>query len=394
MSGNTETDERSMPYEVSIHRCDSYDDPKVSKAVEASLAPLGGLESVIKATDRVLIKLNLLSAKPPEAAVTTHPAIVRATIKLVQELGATPVVGDSPGGGSTRASYKKLLEKTGIRQVVEDTGCEWVRFDEATLEVASDKAKTFKKLTLAKAVTEADVIIGLLKLKTHSLTYYTGAVKLLYGYIPGMFKTEFHLHTARDINLFADLLLDLHETYPPALTIMDAIVGMEGDGPSNGNPRKIGLVLASKSCTALDYVAVTIAGFDPISVPTVKLAQERGVGPARLEDIELFGEPVEPLIMGDFEKTSTTSPTSLSRAPPFLVNSFKRFIAVKPVVNASKCIRCGECFKDCPPKATTLAKTGPTIDYSKCIRCYCCQELCPEGAITISTPVVRRLLKR
>jgi ferredoxin len=173
---------------------------------------------------------------------------------------------------------------------------------------------------------------------------------------------------------------------------MDAIVGMEGDGPSNGNPRKIGLVLASKSCTALDYVAVTIAGFDPMSVPTVKLAHERGVGPARLEDIQLFGEVVEPLIMGDFEKTSTTS---LSRAPPFLVNSLKRFIAAKPVVNASKCIRCGECFKDCPPKAITFAKAaGPTIDYGKCIRCYCCQELCPEGAITVSTPVVRRLLKR
>jgi hypothetical protein len=176
------------------------------------------------------------------------------------------------------------------------------RFDEATLEVASDKAKTFKKLTLAKAVTEADVIIGLPKLKTHNLTYYTGAVKLLYGYIPGMFKTEFHLHTARDINLFADLLLDLHETYPPVLMIMDAIVGIEGDGPFNGNPRKIGLVLASKSCTALDYVAVTIAGFDPTSVSTVKLAQERGVGPARLEDIKLFREQVEPVIMGDFEK--------------------------------------------------------------------------------------------
>ena len=141
---------RSMPYEVSIHRCDSYDDPKVRKAVEASLAPLGRLESVVKATDRVLIKLNLLSAKPPEAAVTTRPAVVRATINLVQELGATPVVMDSPGGGSTRASYKKLLEKTGIRQVVEDTGCELVRFDEATLEVASDKAKTFKKVRWLK----------------------------------------------------------------------------------------------------------------------------------------------------------------------------------------------------------------------------------------------------
>ncbi|MGA7076411.1 MAG: DUF362 domain-containing protein [Halobacteriota archaeon] len=189
-----------MAYHVSINKCDSYDDQMVRKAIEASLAPLGGLESVITDADRVLLKLNLLSAKSPEAAVTTHPAIVKATVELVQELGATPVVGDSPGGGSTAASYKALLEKTGIQEVVDNTGCQLVRFDEAKLEVASQKAKTFKKLTLAKAVTEADVIIGLPKLKTHNLTYYTDAVKLLYGYIPGMFKTEYHLHTARDIN--------------------------------------------------------------------------------------------------------------------------------------------------------------------------------------------------
>ena len=381
-----------MAYEVSINKCDSYDDQMVRKAIEASVAPLGGLESVIADADRVLLKLNLLSAKSPEAAVTTHPAIVKATVELVQELGATPVVGDSPGGGSTAASYKALLEKTGIQEVVDDTGCQLVRFDEAKLEVASQKAKTFKKLTLAKAVTEADVIIGLPKLKTHNLTYYTGAVKLLYGYIPGMFKTEYHLHTARDINTFADLLLDLHEMYPPAITVMDAIVGMEGAGPSNGNPRKIGLVLASKSCTALDYVAVTIAGFDPMSVPTVRLAQERGAGPARLEDIRILGEQVQPLVMEDFKKTLTTS---LSRAPPFLINSLKRFIAAKPVVDASNCKRCGECVKACPPKAIAFTKArGPGINYSKCIRCYCCQELCPEGAITVSTPLVRRLLKR
>lgn len=169
------------------------------------------------------------------------------------------------------------------------------------------KAKTFKKLMLAKAVTEADVIIGLPKLKTHTLTYYTGAVKLLYGYIPGLFKTEYHLHTANDISLFADLLLDIHETYPPALTLMDAIVGMEGAGPSNGKPRKIGLILSSKSCTALDYVAVTIAGFDPITVPTVRLAQERGVDPARLEDVRICGERVQPLVMENFEKTLTAN---------------------------------------------------------------------------------------
>ena len=381
-----------MLYQVSIEKCGSYNDQEVRKAVEACLAPLGGLESVVSGGDRVLVKLNLLSAKSPEAAVTTHPAIVKATVELVQELGAIPVLGDSPGGGSTAASYKALLEKTGIQAVIDKTGCEIVRFDEAKREVAPVKAKTFKKLTLAKAVTEADVIIRLPKLKTHTLTYYTGAVKLLYGYIPGLFKTEYHLHTANDINLFADLLLDIHETYPPALTLMDAIVGMEGAGPSNGKPRKIGLVLSSKSCTALDYVAVTIAGFDPMSVPTVRLAQERRVGPARLEDVRIYGERVQPLVVEDFEKTLTAS---LSRAPPFLINTLKRFIAAKPVIDVSNCKHCGECFRACPPNAIAFKKARvPDIDYSTCIRCYCCQELCPEGAITISVPLIRRLLKR
>ena len=381
-----------MLYQVSIEKCGSYNDQEVRKAVEACLAPLGGLKSVVSGGDRVLVKLNLLSAKSPEAAVTTHPAIVKATVELVQELGAIPVLGDSPGGGSTAASYKALLEKTGIQAVIDKTGCEIVRFDEAKREVAPAKAKTFKKLTLAKAVTEADVIIRLPKLKTHTLTYYTGAVKLLYGYIPGLFKTEYHLHTANDINLFADLLLDIHETYPPALTLMDAIVGMEGAGPSNGKPRKIGLVLSSKSCTALDYVAATIAGFDPMSVPTVRLAQERGVGPARLEDVRIYGERVQPLVVEDFEKTLTAL---LSRAPPFLINTLKRFIAAKPVIDVSNCKHCGECFRACPPNAIAFKKARvPDIDYSTCIRCYCCQELCPEGAITVSVPLLRRLLKR
>jgi uncharacterized protein (DUF362 family)/NAD-dependent dihydropyrimidine dehydrogenase PreA subunit len=381
-----------MSYNVSIEKCGSYDDHEVRKAVKACLAPLGGLESVVSNGDRVLVKLNLLSAKEPEAAVTTHPAIVKATVELVQELGATPVLGDSPGGGSTAASYKALLEKTGIQDVVDNTGCELVRFDEAKREVAATNAKTFKKLTLAKAVTEADVIIGLPKLKTHNLTYYTGAVKLLYGCVPGLFKTEYHLHTANDINLFADLLLDIYETCPPALTLMDAIIGMEGAGPSNGKPRKIGLVLSSKSCTALDYVAVTIAGFDPLSVPTVRLAQERGIGPERLEDVRIYGERVQPLIMEDFEKTLTAM---LSRTPPFLINALKRFIAVKPVINVTNCKRCGECYRACPPNAIAFKKVeGPNIDYNKCIRCYCCQELCPAGAITVSAPLIRRLLKR
>lgn len=382
-----------MAYEVSTVKCDSYDDEKIRNAVESSLAPLGGLESIIKEGDRVLIKLNLLSAKPPEAAVTTHPAVVRAVVKMGQELGATITVGDSPGGGSSVSSYKSLLQKTGIQKVIDETGCQCVRFDEATIDVSSNKAKTFKKLTLSKAITEADVIIGLPKLKTHSLTYYTGAVKLLYGYIPGMSKPEYHMHTAGDINLFADLLLDLHEMYTPTISIMDAVVGMEGAGPSNGNPRKIGLLLASKSCTAMDYVAVTIAGFDPMTVPTVKMANERSIGPSSLTEITIFGEKVEPLIMKDFRKAKTMW---LSRAlPPFMTNIIKTIIAAKPRIEASKCKKCGECSRDCPPHAIKFMKgSTPVIDYGKCIRCFCCQELCPEGAIDISLPLVRKILKR
>ena len=381
-----------MSYEVSIVKCDSYDEAEVRKAIEASLAPIGGLGSVVKKGDRVLIKLNLLSSKPPEAAVTTHPSVVKAVVKMVQELGATPIVGDSPGGGSSVNSYKALIEKTGIQKVVEETGCELVRFDSADTQVSSDKARTFKQFKIAKAVTDADVIIGLPKMKTHGLALFTGAVKLSYGFIPGMTKVEYHLHASKDPSLFAEFLIDLHETCRPAINIMDAVIGMEGNGPSNGDPRKIGLIMSSKSSTALDYVATTIAGFDPMVVPTVKQACERGLGPKSLGDVVIFGEKVEPLIIKDFKKTTTTRSFE---GPAFLMGGLKSLMAYKPRIDAAKCKKCGECAKDCPPKAIKFTKGSvPSIDNNKCIRCYCCQELCPAGAVYIHTPLLRKMIRR
>jgi uncharacterized protein (DUF362 family)/NAD-dependent dihydropyrimidine dehydrogenase PreA subunit len=381
-----------MAYEVSIIKCDSYDDMLVRKSVEASLAPLGGLGSVVKKGDRVLIKLNLLASKPPEAAVTTNPALVRAVVRMVQELGAVPVVGDSPGGRSTGTSYKALLKTTGIQQVIDETGCEPVRFDDESVEVYTESAKAYKKLKLAKAVMDADVVICLPKLKTHTLAYFTGAVKMLYGYLPGLLKTEYHLHTARNVDLFADLLLDLHEARKPDLNIMDAVVGMEGTGPQHGTPRHIGLIISSKSCTALDFVATTIAGFEPLKVPTVKKAYERRAGPGSIKDITVYGEPVEPLIIKDFKKPPTMS---MERVPPFLLNGVRRFVSARPRIDASKCIMCGICARDCPPQAMAFTKGAlPVIDHGKCIRCYCCQELCPEGAVYVSKPLVRRLMRR
>ncbi|MGZ4938673.1 MAG: DUF362 domain-containing protein, partial [Halobacteriota archaeon] len=198
--------------------------------------------------------------------------------------------------------------------------------------------------------------------------------------------------TARDVRLFAELLLDLYETYPPTLTVMDAIVGMEGEGPSNGTPRDIGLILASTSGTALDYVATTLANFDPLTVPTVKVAHERGIGPGSLEEVTVCGEAVEPLIMRDFRKTTTGK--WWMQEGTFLTKFLRPLMAAKPYVDASVCKKCGECAKDCPPKAMQFIKGSvPRVDYHKCIRCYCCQELCPQGAVSVSMPIAGRIIR-
>ncbi|MGB9370473.1 MAG: DUF362 domain-containing protein [Halobacteriota archaeon] len=382
-----------MTYEVSITRCDSYELEKVKNSVTTSLEPLGGLKNFVKEGDRVLVKLNLSMPKPPEAAITTHPAVAQAVVESIQELGATPIVGDAPGGGCSPATYRALLKTTGIQRVIDETGCESVRFDDGKVQVVSESARTFKRLWICKAVTEADVIIGVPKLKTHLLAYYTGAIKLLYGYVPGLTKAEYHLHTARDIALFAELLLDLYETYPPTISVMDAIVGMEGEGPSSGLPRKIGIIMASTSCTALDYVATTLVNFHPHDVPTVKEAHDRDIGPSSLQDITIFGEALEPLVLTDFKKPTTASSWWLHEGT-FATKTGRLWMAAKPRVDASICKRCGDCANACPPKAMRFIKgSAPHVDYRQCIRCYCCAELCPQGAISVSTPILRRIIK-
>ncbi|HMK47707.1 MAG TPA: DUF362 domain-containing protein [Methanocella sp.] len=381
-----------MNYEVSVVRCEEYDDEKVRAAIEECLKPLGGMQSVVKNGSRVLVKPNLLSAKKPEEATTTHPSVVKAVVRLVQEQGGVPVIGDSPGGRNTSSAVKSLMKTTGMQAVADETGCEIVSFEEPVVDVTSDAARIYKKFTIAKAVKDADVVIGLPKLKTHQLTYYTGAVKLLYGYIPGIMKSENHLHTGKDPKLFAELLLDLHEMRRPDLTIMDAVVGMEGRGPSAGNPKQIGLVMASKSCTALDFVATSAVGMEPLTIPTVAGASERGVGPKNMGEIELFGPDLASVMVRDFKKAETMD---MSRVPAVVLNLATSMIASKPKIDPQKCKKCGVCARDCPPRAMTFVKGRvPAIDYKVCIRCYCCQELCPENAVRVHLPVARKALNR
>jgi uncharacterized protein (DUF362 family)/Pyruvate/2-oxoacid:ferredoxin oxidoreductase delta subunit len=381
-----------MPqYSVSIVKCADYQEESVAEAVDRSISLLGGLKTSIHAGDRVLVKLNLLASRPPEDAVTTHPAVVKAIVEMLQDLGAIPMVGDSPGGRSSLSSYRALLERTGIRSVIDETGCDLADFDSATVDISSPAARTYKKFTVAKVVLDADAVICLPKLKTHQLTMYTGAVKLLYGYLPGVQKTEYHLHTADSVDRFAELLLDLSVTLPPLVYVMDAVIGMEGNGPSHGIPRNIGLIMASQSGTALDLVASTLIGFEPEMVPTIRNAILRGIGPPNLQEVSILGERIENASVPDFKRPNNLP---LSRIPPFFIRATQRLFAARPVISDSACTRCGACAENCPPHAiSSIPGAMPRIDYGRCIRCFCCQELCPAGAVEVKKPILRQFIR-
>ncbi len=380
-----------MEYRVSIARCPEYRDEAIRAAVMQVLEPLGGLEQFVERGDRVLVKPNLLSPRPPDAAVTTHPALVRVVVRMVQEIGAIPIVGDSPGGRGTLTSYAHLLQKTGIQAVIDETGCESACFNAASTVISSEQARTFKRFPVADAVLNADVVIGLPKLKTHQLTLLTGAVKLLYGCLPGATKAEYHLHAADSVERFAELLLDLYISLPPALHIMDAVVGMEGNGPSNGNPRRIGLLMASRSGPALDFVAASIVGFDPLALPTVRQAALRGIGPASLADIRIAGEDPATVAVPDFKPAEAPI---LGRVPPEMLRVSRWFLAARPFVREESCIRCGACAENCPASAIRWrAGESSAIDCRSCIRCFCCQEICPANAIGITRPFLRRFIR-
>ncbi|MDD1674994.1 MAG: DUF362 domain-containing protein [Methanomicrobiales archaeon] len=377
-------------YTVSIVQCPDYELHAVREAVQSCVKNIGGFGAFVRSGSRVLIKPNLLSAHPPGDAVTTHPSVLRAVIELVQDAGGCPVVGDSPGGRNTQASYRALLKVTGVQTVLDETGCPSVYFDAATIGIPAPDALTFKRFTVPKICTEVDAVITLPKLKTHQLTTFTGAVKLLYGYLPGILKAEYHLHAGMDVDQFADLLLDIAVTLPPTLSVMDGIVGMEGNGPSHGSPRTAGVVFASTSSMALDMVACRLIGFDNPFPPTVRRAAERGIGPGSLDQVRCAGATPADLGIGDWKRPDAPLYRHIPR--PILTVA-RRVFAARPKVDTTACTRCGICALNCPSGAIRVSSArAPVISAQRCICCYCCQELCPSGAIRISQPLLRRML--
>jgi uncharacterized protein (DUF362 family)/Pyruvate/2-oxoacid:ferredoxin oxidoreductase delta subunit len=367
---------------VSIAKCDSYDAAAVRKAVYEAVASLGGIDRFISKGDKVFLKVNLLMPKAPDEAVTTHPSVVKAVIQLLEEAGAKVVVGDSPAMGFTKQRLEKCYRKSQMYEAIAGTKAE-LNWNLGTVRVSNPKGKLVKNLEIIEAAASADKIVSLPKLKTHSFTTFTGAVKIHYGLIPGYSKAAYHakLPDAKD---FSEMLLDVALWAEPALVIMDGIIGMEGAGPSGGDPKKAGAVLASADMTALDVVATTLVKMEPMGVPTISNAVARGISTGKIGDVELVGASLEDFAGIKFKWTKAKVSNLPAAAPEFLLRRWTR----RPVPDAARCIACGECAKMCPKQCIRIeakgkAKPIAVMDYKKCIRCYCCHEVCPEKAIDL-----------
>jgi len=375
---------------VSIVKCDSYDDKKVMQAVMESFRNLGGVEKFIKPGMKVALKANLLMDKPPSSAVTTHPAVVKAVSALAREAGASVLIIDSPGGQYSKGLLKRIYSACGIEEAARETGAE-LNFDLSQCEVDNPLGKYLKKVTVTRPLIDADLVINLPKLKTHGQMVYTGAVKNMFGAVPGILKAEYHMKMA-EYDRFADALIDIFLSVNPALTIMDAVVGMEGHGPSSGNPRKIGVLIASENAFELDMTALNIIGADPMAVPVIRNAVKRRLCPGNFSEIHIAGEDPGSVRIDDFDIPQLNSLRHILFIDNSLFKSFVSKINPKPVFNHGMCTGCSHCARNCPMKIIEMENSRPKANLSKCIRCFCCQELCPQSAITIKRPFIGRCL--
>ena len=371
--------------QVSIVKCKSYQPDELAQKIGEALRLVGGIERFIRPGSKVLVKPNLLMAATPDAAITTHPEFVRQVLRLLKGINCRIYLGDGPSVfGSQMENIVKVYEETGIRKVAEEEAVELVTFDKRFME---------GYFPLAQYVKDCDYILNLPKFKTHEYMIITGAVKNLFGLIPGTFKLECHKNFQQPEH-FAKMLLDVYTAVKPALSIVDGISGMEGNGPAtSGTKRDIGLILAGSDPVALDTVIARIMNARPENIYTIKEAIKRGLPGADLHNIDILGEGLKDVVIRGFKLPETSLPRAiLNNLPPFAANLLKKWLTFRPKIDTDICQLCNACVNNCPQKTMSNKNGKIIIDYSQCISCFCCREVCPYAAIGIKKSFLAKLL--
>ena len=380
---------------VSSTTCSTYEQGAVYAAVHQAIGEIlpGGLADLVKPGFTVAIKVNMLMAKLPDRAVTTHPEVVKAVCNLVKECGAQAVIIDSPGGPYTPLLLRNTYEKCGFAKVAEETGAV-LNLDTSVIKVKRETRANLNGAEMLRPAIEADVLINLPKLKTHGLTTMSCAVKNLFGLIPGIQKFEYHMRSP-DLNDFCSMLVGIAELAKPDITIVDAIIGMEGEGPSSGTPYEVGAIVAGRDVHAVDILAATMLGLKPEQVPTIVAGHAVGLCPMSLSEIEVRGQVAHPHRRAALPTASIQTHLLDRLMPRRWADMFSQKLRPKPVFMRSTCSSCGVCVRSCPPQAIKLKRGElPRVELDKCIRCFCCQELCPQEAIEVSRSWLGQLLFR
>lgn len=375
-------------YDVAVVRCKTYDVEAVKPALEEAVNAVNGLDFVMPGM-KIIIKPNLVSFKKPDAAATTHPALLEALVEMLLARGADVTIGDSPGGPHSLPLLNRVYAATGMDRL-EKLGAKLNRnMNEKTVDFP--EGKVLKNFTYTEYLDEADAIIDFCKLKSHGMLGMSAAVKNLFGTIPGLKKPEVHYKFQNDAE-FADMLVDLNEYFKPRLAICDAVVGMEGNGPTAGTPRQIGAIIASKSTYYADVVGAELIGMNIDGLPTLQAAYERGFAPASSKNLRVYGD-IRALTVDDF-KAPPVRGLSFMRKGNVLHFISKAALEHKPTLKKHLCVGCGECARMCPAKAIEMKNKKPHINREKCIRCFCCQEFCPRAAMVAHRPLAAKVLNK
>lgn len=363
---------------ISIVRCSSYESPEVYNSVDRAVNLLGGISKFVGNRERVLIKPNILSARKPDEAVCTHPEVLRAVIKIVKRTGASVSVGDSPGG--FLKNVEEVYDVSGVTKVAKEEKVDLVKFT---------FSRTIDGLPISTRVLDADKVISIPKFKTHEITGITGGVKNMYGAIVGLHKTKIHSEAPREEEL-AKIVAKVYGITKPTLTIIDGVVSMEGEGPSQGDPRRTNFIIAGQDCVAIDSLLAVLINTKPNDYAVIRECKKKGYGESNLNDVEIAGDKYSEFIIKNFKHAKGRK--LLKLLPGVLANLFASQLKFWPEIEDSLCRKCNMCKSSCPVSAIDIKNGKYAIDRYKCISCMCCRELCPYKAIGIKKNWLSKML--